>query len=298
VDPTLIVPAPAKVNLALRVGPLRPDGYHDVTTVLLTVGLADTVSITPAAEGVSLVRRPEPDFPASTDLTVRAVLALAAATGRSAAASIEVDKRIPVAAGLGGGSADCAAAIIACCSLWSIDPRDAVVERVAASLGADVPFMLRGGCALYAGRGDEFETSLAVPPLDIVLVNAGLPVPTAEVYRRFDATGAHSQADPEAMVRALATGERTGIAAALGNDLMGPATAVAPVVGEVLAFVRRQSGVLGALVAGSGGTVFGVAEGAAAARSAAAAAETRGWWAAATTSAGSRDDDTRASAYT
>jgi len=288
VDSAVTVSAPAKVNLALRVGRTRADSYHDVSTVMLTVGLADTVTIAPAAAGVSLVCDPDPGFPADDDLTVRAVRALAAVTGREPAVAIGLEKRIPIAAGLGGGSADCAAALVACCSLWCIDVADPVIAGVAASLGADVPFMLHGGCALYAGRGDERVAALETPLLDLVLVNAGVAVPTAEVYRVFDTQLSPGSASVDAMVRALASGDRRALATALANDLTDAAVAVAPAIADVVAFVRHQPGVLGGLLAGSGGTVFGITESATAAESAASAASSRGWWAVATSSAAAR----------
>ena len=288
---TVTIDAPAKVNLALRVGPAGGDGYHDVTTVMLTVGLADTLTATLAQTGVSLVRDPDPGFPAEDDLTVRAVRALAAATGSEPAVSLRLEKHIPIAAGLGGGSADCAAALVACCRLWSIDPRDSVVTEVARALGADVPFMVRGGCALYGGRGDARLSGLPTPELDFVLVNAGVPVPTADVYRAFDATCPAGCADVDAAVSAVESGDRRALAHALANDLTGAALAVAPAIADVIDFMGQRPGLLGVLLAGSGGTVFAVADGAESARTAADAARHLGWWAVATSSSGPRDSD-------
>ena len=285
------VDAPAKVNLALQVGPLRPDGYHDVTTVMLTVGLADTLVAASGEKGITLERDPEPDFPAQRDLVVRAVSELAAATGREATLALSLEKRIPIAAGLGGGSADAAAALVACCALWGLDPGAPVVLSVAGALGADVPFMLRGGCALYTGRGDVPVAELETPDLDIVLTNAGFAVPTADVYRAFDALGAPSVTDARAAAEGVATGGRGAILAALANDLTGAARQVAPAIGEVLDALAARPGVLGALLAGSGGTVFGIARDAEAASAAAAALAARGWWAVATSTRGPRDGD-------
>ena len=285
VNGPIVVNAPAKVNLALRVGHRREDGDHGVDTVMLTLGLSDVLTADFHEDGARLVRRPDPGFPESEDLCMRAAVALADAFGREPAVLLHLDKEIPVAAGLGGGSADAAAVLVACCSLWGVDPGSPRVEEVAASLGADVPFMLRGGCAWLSGRGDVLVAELDVPELDVVLVNPGVGVATADVYAAFDWLCSPTKADLDAVVHALATGDRTRIAASLTNDLTEAAFEVAPRIAEAFAFVRDQPGTLGTLVAGSGGTVFGITESASSATDTALAAAERGWWSEATIAA-------------
>jgi 4-diphosphocytidyl-2-C-methyl-D-erythritol kinase len=255
--------APAKVNLHLGVGALRPDGYHDVTTVLAALEFGDTVTVTEAPV-LSLDRDPEPPFDPSSDLCWRAAEALAREIGRPPGLAIRLEKRIPIAAGLGGGSSDAAAVLVGAARLWGIPEGDLALERVAASLGSDVPFFLAGGCALYRGRGDEFVRSIASPVLQVVLVNPGVPAPTGAVYAAFDRLPRPVPLDPGPLEGALVGGDPAAVAAMLENDL---------------SFLAGRPGVLGALVAGSGSTVFGIARDAACAAGAADAARRVGWWA-------------------
>ncbi len=275
------VTAPAKVNLLLDVGRLRSDGYHDVTTVLAALEFADTLAVERAAS-LSLVRDPEPAFPKARDLCWRAATLLADVLDRDPALGLAVTKRIPAAAGLGGGSADAAAVLVGACAVWGIPVQDPRVRDVARRLGADVPFLLRGGCARLGGRGDVFEAELPSPVLELVLVNPGVPAPTQAVYSAFDGLVPAAPLDPAPLERALATGEPPAVAAALANDLEAAAMLVAPQVAEVREWLLSRPGVLGALVAGSGATIFAVARTAGDAAREAELARQRGWWAVAT----------------
>ena len=273
--------ARAKVNLVLGVGASKPDGYHEVTTVVATLELSDTVTLEEAG-ALSLVRRPEQDFPVDEDLTSRAVRLLGDALGRAPAFAIELNKRIPVAAGLGGGSADAAAALAGACTLWGIETSAPEVIDVARSLGADVPFLLVGGCALCTGRGDMIVRTLPLPAIDVVLVNQGRALATAAVYKAFDAGPCPAPLDPDPMIDALASGDAARIAALLRNDLADASVRVEPSVAVAGAFVGSLPGILGAQVAGSGATAVGIARDADSAHAAAAAASSRGWWSLAT----------------
>lgn len=273
--------APAKVNLLLSVGALRGDGFHEVTTVMASLALADTLTIEPASE-LELTREPEPGFPAREDLTWRAAEAIAAAFGRDPGLRIGLGKRIPVAAGLGGGSSDAAAVLLGACRLWGLDPASGLVTEVARELGADVAFFLVGGVALLDGRGDRLVRALAAPPVDIVLVNPGVDSPTASVYREFDADPEPRPDTLPALEKALSAGDTTGLAAAVANNLGPAALRVAPAAVEALALLGDAPGMVGAWVSGSGSTVFAIAADARAASEAARAATDRGWWACAT----------------
>lgn len=279
-DP-VAVSAPAKVNLFLGVGPRRADGYHDVTTIVAALEFADSVVVSPA-DALTLTRDPEPGFPATSDLSWRAATSLAEALDRAPSLAIELVKRIPVAAGLGGGSSDAAAVLVGACALWGVPVDDERVLSTAASLGADVPFFLHGGCGRYEGRGDVLAASLPAPSLDLVLVNPGVPAPTSAVYAAFDAAPPPERGDTAALEAALETGSAQAIAAHLVNDLAQAAQAVAPEVTRVLAWLEARDDVSAALVAGSGATVFAVTRDAAAARAVEHAARRSGWWSQAT----------------
>ncbi|TDB37764.1 MAG: 4-(cytidine 5'-diphospho)-2-C-methyl-D-erythritol kinase [Actinobacteria bacterium] len=278
--------APAKVNLFLAVGDRRPDGYHDVVTVLqkLDARVADTVTIERADE-LSVVCEPAIDIPAEQNLAFRALLGLGALAGREPRFSVTLRKRVPAAGGLGGASTDAAAALVGACRLWGLDAASPEVTALAASLGADVPFFISGGTALYAGRGDTLVRRMDTPPLDLVIVNPGVPVPTPAAYAMFDRLLCPAVPTVDRMLGALASRDPRTIAAALFNNLAEAACDLAPEVAEALAFVTQSEGVLGALVSGSGSSVFGICEDAEAAEAVARAANTRPAWRASATAA-------------
>ena len=159
--------APAKINLTLEVLGKRPDGYHEIRSVMQTIALADRVTLTPADE-ISLALRgaagPLAEEPPATNLTFRAAQLLRRRAGTHSGAQIELHKNIPIAAGLGGGSSDAAATLRGLRELWQLDISDEEFSAIAAELGTDVPFFLRGGTALAAGRGDKIETLPQMPP--------------------------------------------------------------------------------------------------------------------------------------
>ncbi|WP_135467588.1 4-(cytidine 5'-diphospho)-2-C-methyl-D-erythritol kinase [Crenalkalicoccus roseus] len=271
--------APAKVNLYLRVTGRRADGYHLLDSLAVFGPAADLVEAAPA-EGLTLtVAGPfgaalaaEPD-----NLVLRAARALAAAAGIAPQAALRLEKRLPVASGIGGGSADAAAALRALDRLWGLGLGAGALAEVAAGLGADVPVCLASRPARMGGVGEALLPAPALPPCGLLLVNPGVPLATPAVFRArsgpFSAPAALPEgwADAAAMARDLA---------ALGNDLEAPARALCPAVGEVLAALRALPGCLLARMSGSGATCFALFADAAAAER--AAAELPGaWWRAA-----------------
>ncbi|MGH8827589.1 MAG: 4-(cytidine 5'-diphospho)-2-C-methyl-D-erythritol kinase, partial [Jiangellaceae bacterium] len=186
--PRVNVRVPAKINLVLAVGPLRPDGYHDLATVFHAVSLYDDVSAEPAAElslevdGAYAAGVPVDE----TNLAMRAARALATYAGVPAAARLHVRKRIPVAGGMAGGSADAAGALLTCNELWGLGLDHTQLATVAATLGSDVPFALTGGSALGYGRGERLEPVEMAGPLHWVVAVASGGLSTPEVYRRLD----------------------------------------------------------------------------------------------------------------
>ena len=248
--------AAAKVNLALEVLTRRPDGYHEIATVMQTVDLSDRLVLEDA--DVLEVRTTVPDIPADErNLAYRAAAALRDAAGLSAGARITLDKRIPIAAGLGGGSTDAAAALLGLNRLWRLQWPVEELARLAVGLGMDVPFFLRGGAALATGRGEQLAP-LGSASLGLVLVNPRFAVSTAEMYARVTpamySDGAHAKHAAEAL-----ESRRVGrVASSLYNGLELAARAAYPQIGQMQAALLA-AGALGAAMSGSGPTVFGVA---------------------------------------
>jgi 4-diphosphocytidyl-2-C-methyl-D-erythritol kinase len=257
--PFVSVRVPAKVNLYLGVGAARPDGYHDLANVFQAVSLYDEVT---AAPGPGLSVRVEGEFAEgvptdSGNLALRAAALLAENTGADPAVRLSITKSIPVQGGMAGGSADAAAALLACDLLWGTAVgRDGLLE-LAALLGADVPFALTGGTALGTRRGDRLTPVLARGSYHWVLAFADGGLPTGEVYaeidrQRIDRVLPEPQA-PESLMAALRAGDPVALGRALGNDLTSAAIRLRPQLSRTLD-AGRELGVLGALVSGSGPT--------------------------------------------
>lgn len=242
----LAEPAPAKINLALHVRARRPDGYHDLETLFAFARDGDRLTAVPDA-GLSL--RIVGPFAAALDagpdnLVLRAAAALRQAAGVTAGAALTLDKRLPIASGIGGGSADAAAALRLLARLWRVE---ADLAGIARSLGADVPACLLGRPARGTGRGDTLQpiaSTLAGAPL--LLVNPGIPVPTGPVFAAWDGIDRG----------ALATGDPLQVARAARNDLEAPAIRLVPAIGALLAWLRLRPGVTLARMSGSGATCF------------------------------------------
>ena len=265
--------APAKINVHLAVGPLRPDGYHELQTVFLAVSLFDTVTVRPA-QGLSLTVAGEgaaaaegPDLvPADRrNLAWRAAELLAQHAGVRADAAIVVDKAIPAAAGLAGGSADAAAALVALDALWGTHATRGDLSELAAQLGSDVPFSLMGGVALGAGRGERLSPVLARRRSDWVLGIAAEGLSTPSVYAELDRLRSAGRVaderrppDLEPVIAALRTGPAEALADALGNDLQPAALSLRPALRRALA-AADEAGALATLVSGSGPTIAALA---------------------------------------
>ena len=281
---SLTISAPAKVNLFLGVGTVRPDGYHAVHTVLHTLALGDTVTLTPANE-LAVSCDVDLGIPDQRNLAYRAARAFSRAFGLDVLLDIAVTKRIPAGAGLGGGSSD-AAAVLAGLAHWAELPLDdARLLEVAASLGADVPFLIEGGAALMDGRGSRLVRRFTPIEAHVALVRPPVAVPTAEAYRAFD-DAPEPSGDLRPIADALRIGDVEALAAGLANNLLRASCTVAPQISEALEWLRAETGVLGSTMAGSGSAVFAICACAGDAANIAAAAEKRGWWGAATVTSG------------
>jgi 4-diphosphocytidyl-2-C-methyl-D-erythritol kinase len=251
-----VVSAAAKVNLALEVLSRRADGYHEIATVMQAVDLSDRLVLedAPTIE----VRTSAPDVPTDErNLAYRAAAVLREAAGVDRGVRITLDKRIPVAAGLGGGSTDAAAVLAGASRLWGLRWPAERLEELAVGLGMDVPFFLRGGAALATGRGERLaEIGSAV--LGLVLVNPRFPVSTAETYGRITPVMYSDGAQARAVVKALASRGAGRVAVSLYNGLEPAVRAAYPQIGQMEAALVA-AGALGAMMSGSGPTVFGVA---------------------------------------
>lgn len=281
---TLVVEAPAKINLYLGVHDCTDErGYHRVDSVMATTSLVDRLTFAPAAElQVSTV--PVLDLPMERNTVYRAAAALGEALGRIPSFSIEVEKHIPLCAGLGGPSADAAAALFGLCTLWGIDPRDERVDAIARSIGADVPFFLYGALAYCDGAGDRlnevFEPLVGMPLVLVKPVDAA--VTAREAYEAFDR---NPPALPplEPLLAALRSHDADAVPGLIGNNLAPIACAIAPQIAEVVAWLHGQDGVRAAQVTGSGACSFALCDTVRTAERLAAAARERGWWSCAAT---------------
>ncbi|MGZ5416155.1 MAG: 4-(cytidine 5'-diphospho)-2-C-methyl-D-erythritol kinase [Nocardioides sp.] len=252
--------APAKINLHLGVGPVRPDGYHPLATVYQAIGLLDEVTVAPApAYSVTVTgnrRLTLTDVPLDdTNIAIRAAKLLAEDAGVHGAVSVRIDKGIPVAGGLAGGSADAAATLVACDALWGLEtPRERLM-KLGAQLGSDVPFALQGGTAVGTGHGELVAPAMARGEYWWVVVESPDGLSTPAVYREFDVL--HSDVAvaepeiPEELMEALRAHDLERLAVSVRNDLEAAALRLRPALASVLT-AGVNATALGALVSGSG----------------------------------------------
>jgi 4-diphosphocytidyl-2-C-methyl-D-erythritol kinase len=264
---SVTVRVPAKINLQLAVGPLRADGYHHLVTVFHAISLFDEVTVVPAAADSVTVSGEGADYVPENgeNLALRAVRALRAEQERRGSApghgvAVAIGKRIPVAGGMAGGSADAAAALVACNELWDAGLPQAELCEVAATVGSDVAFAVLGGTAVGRGRGEQLTPALAAPArYHWVLALADGHLSTPAVYGALDRMRADRDvAEPELsneLMAALRSADAQQLGAAISNDLQAPAIALFPALRKTLS-AGREFGALGALVSGSGPTCY------------------------------------------
>lgn len=261
IDGPFRVRVPAKINLHLGVGPLRPDGYHELNTVYhaislhdeLTARRGDTLTLTMEGEGAGELALDD------SNLVIRAARALAAHAGVPPHARLHLRKQIPLAGGLAGGSADAAAALVACDALWGTGLSRDELAGIAADLGSDVPFLIHGGTALGTGRGEAVSPVLARPTVwhwVVAVADGGLSTPVA--YRELDRLrdiGAASAplGSSDAVLAALRQRDPRVLAGVLGNDLQDAALALRPSLAATLK-AGEAAGALAGIVSGSGPT--------------------------------------------
>lgn len=265
--------APGKLGLYLGVGHATGDGYHEVAGVYQAVSLYENLAAT-AADGFSVrVGGPVDTRSLATgahNLALKAARMLARHTGYPGGAALSIEKNVPVSGGMGGASADAAAALVACDALWGTSCSREDLHELAARLGPEVPFALAGGTAIGTGRGDELNPVLAQGSFDWVLVLPDAGLASSRVYRELDAHRArHASEIPRAgrvpavatgVLQALRAGDPRMLAEALSNDLQAPAIHLVPELAEILELGER-AGALAGVVCGSGPTVAFLAAG-------------------------------------
>lgn len=263
---SVTVRVPAKVNLQLSVGPLRSDGFHELATVFQAVGLYDEVVVRPNdGPGIALTVSGEGEGQIPLDdenLAYRAAVLLAEHTGVEPRVALHIHKSIPVAGGMAGGSADAAATLLACDTLWrQSTPRDELMA-LAGELGSDVPFALHGGTAIGTGRGESLTPVLSRGSFHWVFAVADGGLSTPAVYRECDRLrGGRKVPEPyvsDMLMQAMRAGDAVLLGKALHNDLQAAALSLRPALRQVLE-VGEDFGALGGLVSGSGPTCAFVA---------------------------------------
>lgn len=270
--------APAKVNLYLHVVGRRADGYHLLDSLAVFPRVGDVVRAAPADDFELALEGPfggalqaEPD-----NLVLRAARGLAELAGVRAGMRLTLEKILPVASGIGGGSADAAATLRLLGRLWGAAPDPAALHALALRLGADVPVCLESLPARMGGVGETLSAAPALPAFGMALVNPGVAVSTPEVFRARSGGFSPPAALPEGWAHAAAMAADLAV---LSNDLQPPAVALRPVIGAVLAALLATPGCLLARMSGSGATCFGLYADAPTAAAAADAVRRPGWWA-------------------
>ncbi|PWC56425.1 4-diphosphocytidyl-2C-methyl-D-erythritol kinase [Azospirillum sp. TSO22-1] len=272
--------APAKLNLYLHVLGRRADGYHELDSLVAFADVGDRLTVSPAHDGPHLAiagpfAAPLLAEDPAGNLVTRAAAALAERLGRAPAVRIDLEKNLPVASGIGGGSADAAACLRALARLWGVPADAPELSEIGGRLGADVPVCLAGRPAYFGGIGDRLDPAPALPETHIVLVNPGVPVPTPAVFKArqggFSAPARFAESPATAAELAARLAGRR-------NDLTAPALTVAPVVATVLEALAATPGCLLPRLSGSGATCFALYATAAEAQTAAERLMRPGWW--------------------
>lgn len=255
----ITIDAYAKINLFLEVPRLRPDGYHELWTVFQSIGLSDTLHLESAPGDITLTCS-HTELPLDKgNLVYRAAALLKETFQVPRGASLHLEKRIPIGAGLGGGSTDAAAALKGLNQLWELNASSEELEALGAKLGMDVPFCVKGGTVYAEGRGEILKERLPSPTAWIVLVYPNLFVSTKEVYQDIDRRPLESPREASAMREALNANNLEQIAAALYNRLEISSFALYP----QLAAIKNQlqaMGCVGTLMSGSGSSIFGLCD--------------------------------------
>ncbi len=268
---TITLRSPAKINLCLSVLGRRPDGYHEVEMLMQMVGLFDEVTVSLGGPGISVSCDSHAAPSGEENIAWKAATEMLRSSGREAGLAIGIKKKIPVAAGLGGGSGNAAAVIAALNMLLGLGfDRDRLAE-IGARIGMDVPFFFYGPTALAQGRGEILTELSPFPRFPVLLVNPGLETSTAWVYKQLNL-----RLTKKGDCNKIARLNLRNIALGLHNDLETVTSAIHPVINRIKDALLDR-GAVGALMSGSGPTVFGIFETKAASQAAADSLSTEGW---------------------
>lgn len=253
-----VVSAPAKINLCLHVGEKRTDGYHDLESLVAFASCGDEITIDSADELSLSVAGPYSRMlpPRDDNLAWKAARLLSERTEGRAGARITLRKNLPLASGLGGGSADAAAVLRGLQYLWNVDLDREVLHDIASSLGADVPVCMRCAAAFIEGRGEKISFVPPLPEAPLILVNPAIPVSTASVFANLQ--GPRGLGLPLPMAPFESMGDLVDFLRSTTNDLQAPACRIAPAISEVLAEIKKIPDLLFARMSGSGATCFGL----------------------------------------
>lgn len=254
--------APAKINLFLHVGDRRPDGYHALQSLVAFAEAGDVLEVSPASGLTLKVSGPfAAQIPRGGDnLVLKAARSLSeTSSGAPPGASIALEKNLPVAAGLGGGSADAAAVLRALNTLWGLDRSEGELIDLARALGSDVPACVLSRPCWMEGRGEYVRPTAALPPLELILVNPGVLLPTAGVFAALNARTGTTAMEPPGRIGTL--WELVAYLEDSGNDLEAPATHLQPEIDHVIEALHHEPGCVFAQMSGSGATCFGLFNG-------------------------------------
>lgn len=253
----LYTKALGKINLSLDVIGKRPDGYHDLKMVMQTVELHDVIEIEKAERGINICCS-NPLVPDNnSNIAYKAAAALSEYTHKQLDVTIKIDKNIPVAAGMAGGSSDAAAVLKGINQLYELGISFEELLKIGKTLGSDVPYCLYGGTMLAEGTGDVLTSLAPYNGIDIVLVKPKIEVSTAWVYKNYDASKVKLRPDTESLIAAISTKDIKSVAAKLGNVLESVTVEAYPIIDEIKKELVRY-GASGSLMSGSGPTVFGI----------------------------------------
>jgi 4-diphosphocytidyl-2-C-methyl-D-erythritol kinase len=255
------LPAPAKINLYLHVTGLRQDGYHELDSLVSFAGIHDTLHLVPADNLSLVIEGPfGQDLPSSSNnLVLKAAIKLRKETGVKNGAHMTLEKNLPVASGIGGGSADCAAALKGLAKLWNINANTFDLAQLSLHLGSDVPVCLFGQTSFMGGKGEIINIAPKLPPIWLVLVNPGVSLSTSAVFKARKKVSKNNWSQPKRFSDSPTTAsELACLLNNRSNDLTEAAIGLQPVIGDTLKELQHTDGVLLTRMSGSGATCFGL----------------------------------------
>ncbi|MDF2519519.1 MAG: ispE [Clostridia bacterium] len=254
---TYEVKAPAKINLALDVLRKRPDGYHDVSMIMQTIALYDTITVKSTWDGIKITSNSSKIPLNESNIAYKAAHYLSTKYNVKRGANIHIEKRIPVAAGLAGGSTDAAAVLKLLNKAWDLKLSKTELMDAGRKLGADVPFCIQGGTCLAEGLGERLTVIKSIPDCHILLAKPSVGVSTKEVYQSLRLDEIKERPDIAGMMKAIDEQNLTGICSKMGNVLETVTTKLHPIIPELKQRLLEY-GAIGSLMSGSGPTVFGI----------------------------------------